>query len=73
MSEKNINELNVNELEQVSGGASGGTYTTYTVVKGDNLSRIANRYHVTVNDLVRWNNIKNPNLILPGQVLVIYQ
>ena len=73
MSEKNINELNANELEQVSGGANGGTYTTYTVVKGDNLSRIANRYHVTVNELVRWNNIKNPNLILPGQVLVIYQ
>ena len=44
---------------------------TYTVKRGDNLTKIARMYGVTVADLVRWNNIKNPNLIFPGQVLII--
>ena len=45
--------------------------TTYTVQRGDTLSEIANRFGTTVNELVRLNNIQNPNLIYPGQVLVI--
>lgn len=44
---------------------------TYTVKRGDNLTKIARMYGVTVADLVKWNNIKNPNLIFPGQVLII--
>jgi murein DD-endopeptidase MepM/ murein hydrolase activator NlpD len=42
---------------------------TYTVVKGDNLTRIASRNGTTVAELVRINNIKNANLINVGQVL----
>jgi murein DD-endopeptidase MepM/ murein hydrolase activator NlpD len=42
---------------------------TYTVVKGDNLTRIASRNGTTVAELVRLNNIKNANLIIVGQVL----
>lgn len=42
---------------------------TYTVVKGDTLGGIALRYSTTVNELVRINNIKNPNFIVVGQVL----
>lgn len=45
--------------------------TTYTVKKGDTLSHIAKRFGTTVNELVRLNNIKNPNLIYPGQKLKI--
>lgn len=41
----------------------------YTVVKGDTLSKIAQRFKTKVATLVEWNNIKNPNLIFPGQVL----
>ena len=41
----------------------------YTVKSGDTLSAIAKRYNTTVNQLVAWNNIKNPNLIYPNQVL----
>lgn len=41
----------------------------YTVVRGDNLTKIAQRFGCTVQDLVYWNNIPNPNLIYPGQVL----
>lgn len=42
---------------------------TYTVVSGDNLSSIASRYGITVQEICRINNISNPNLIYPGQVL----
>jgi murein DD-endopeptidase MepM/ murein hydrolase activator NlpD len=45
------------------------TANTYTVVKGDNLTRIASRNGTTVADLVRLNGIKNANLISVGQVL----
>lgn len=41
----------------------------YTVVRGDNLSKIAKKFGTTVAQLVSWNNIKNANLIYPGQVL----
>ena len=42
---------------------------TYTVKSGDTLSAIANNFGVTVDQLVRWNNISNPNLITVGQIL----
>lgn len=44
---------------------------TYTVVKGDTLTKIANRYNTTVAALVKLNNIKNKDLIIIGQVLTI--
>lgn len=40
----------------------------YTVVAGDNLTKIANRYNTTVDNLLRLNlNIKNKNLIYVNQ------
>ena len=47
------------------------TYSTYTVIRGDTLSRIARRFGVSVNYLVTANNIQNPNLIFPGQILIV--
>jgi murein DD-endopeptidase MepM/ murein hydrolase activator NlpD len=44
---------------------------TYTVVAGDNLTKIAKRYGTTVKALVALNGIKNANLIQIGQVLKI--
>lgn len=41
----------------------------YTVVKGDNLTKIAKKYKTTVAQLVKLNSIKNPNLIYAGQKL----
>ena len=41
----------------------------YVVQKNDNLTKIANKYGTTVNQLVAWNNISNPNLIYAGQKL----
>lgn len=46
-----------------------GCVTYYTVKTGDTLTKIAGRYGVTVNQLVRWNSIANPNLIYVGQKL----
>jgi LysM repeat protein len=43
----------------------------YTVRSGDNLSTIAKNLGTTVNDLVRKNNIVNPNLIYTGTKLKI--
>lgn len=42
---------------------------TYTVVKGDTLSEIAQKYGTTVDTLAQLNGIKDPNLIVVGQVL----
>jgi GH25 family lysozyme M1 (1,4-beta-N-acetylmuramidase) len=42
---------------------------TYTVKKGDTLSKIAKKYKTTVNELVVKNGIKNKNKIYVGQVL----
>ena len=69
--ENNINELNAKELQEAAGGANQG-YFVYVVGKGDTLSKIARTYGVTVAQLVKWNNIANPNLILIGQRLKIY-
>ena len=43
------------------------TMEYYTIQRGDNLTKIANRYGVTVAQLINWNNIKNANLIYAGQ------
>ena len=43
----------------------------YTIQKGDNLSKIAQEYHTTVNELVTINNIKDPNNIYVGQKILV--
>ena len=48
-----------------------GKATEYTVVRGDTLTAIANKFGTTVNKIVIDNNIKNPNFIYPGQKLII--
>lgn len=46
---------------------------TYTVQRGDTLSQIALRYGTTYQAIMLLNNLPNPDLIFPGQVLVIRQ
>ncbi|QPA33035.1 LysM peptidoglycan-binding domain-containing protein [Anoxybacillus caldiproteolyticus] len=41
----------------------------YIVKKGDTLTAIAKKYNTTVQNLVKLNKIKNPDLILVGQKL----
>lgn len=48
-------------------------YKTYVVKRGDTLTGIARLYGTTVQKIAADNNIKNANLIYPGQVLKIYK
>lgn len=63
-----FNSKNVQKTEQKNNTNS---IKTYTVVKGDNLTKIAKKFGTTVNKLKTINNIKNANLIKVGQVLRI--
>ena len=56
-------------LKVPTNGNSGSR--AYTVQKGDTLSSIASRYGTTYQKIAADNGISNPNLIYPGQVLVI--
>lgn len=51
--------------------AQGNPTDTYIVQPGDTLSRIALKYNVTLAALAAKNNLANPNLITPGQKLLI--
>lgn len=48
-----------------------GGNMNYTVKRGDTLFKIATAHNTTVEELVKLNNISNPNLISVGQVLII--
>ena len=45
--------------------------TYYTVQSGDSLSEIAESYGISYSKIAELNNIENPDLIYPGQVLII--
>lgn len=69
MAYKNMSD---SELEDVIGGVT-SQEKYYTVQPGDCLSTIAHRYHTTVVALVLLNpQIKDPNLIHPGEVIRIH-
>ena len=46
-------------------------YSTYIVMSGDTLSSIAIKFHTTVDELVKLNDISNPNLIYPGEIIKV--
>lgn len=48
-----------------------GAPITYTIQPGDSLSSIAQKFGITVDELVKANNIENPNEIFAGQELTI--
>lgn len=53
---------------KIKGGAVQQSESVYYTVKsGDTLSAIASRYGVSVQQIVSFNGISNPNLIYPGQ------
>jgi nucleoid-associated protein YgaU len=61
--------LNIN----VGGAAAGGGGHTYTVVSGDNLTKIGEKYGVTWQQIYEANQdiLKDPDKIYPGQELKI--
>ena len=44
----------------------------YTVRNGDSLYRISKKFNVSINDLVRWNNLARERHLQPGQNLKLY-
>ncbi len=44
----------------------------YTVRNGDSLYLIANRFRITLSDLLRWNDIDKNKILRPGQKLTMY-
>ena len=52
-------------------GINQSTTISYAVRKGDTLSSIAARYGTTWQKIAKDNNLSNPNLIMPGQRLII--
>lgn len=76
---KNVNLIYPGEVlrittnSNVHGNTSNATgKIVYTIKRGDNLWNISRRYGTTVQNIVNWNGIRNPNLIFPGQRIVIY-
>lgn len=63
------NKIYPGQVLKINGTASSSSTQYYTVKSGDTLSKIAKQYGTTVNQLVAWNNISNPNLIYPNQKL----
>ena len=59
--------MNDELLDQVTGGSM----LPYVVQAGDTLSAIAKKYNVALEQLMKWNNIKNPDILTIGQRLVI--
>ncbi len=64
-----MDKINMNDEDL--GQVSGGTILPYRVQPGDSLRAIADRYHVSVDQLMKWNDIKDPNLLVVGQTLKI--
>lgn len=64
-----IDRSNVEILSTAKQNNAQSTTGTYTVRAGDSLSAIAVRFGTTVSALQSANNIRNANLIYPGQVL----
>ena len=44
----------------------------YKIQNGDCLGKIEEKFNVSLKDLMKWNNIKNPNLIYAGDTLKIF-
>lgn len=55
--------------DEVQGAIDANSAQYYTVQSGDNLGNIAIQFGTTVDQLVAWNNIANPDLIYAGQTI----
>lgn len=65
---RNANELTVGQQLRIPAAT---TPYWYCVRRGDSLYSIANKFYTTVEQLMQLNDIANPNLIFPGQLIMI--
>ena len=64
-------KLNDENLNNVNAGLIIDGVEYCHVKQGDTLSEIAERYHVKMSDIMRVNNITNPDFIKAGSMLII--
>lgn len=72
----NPNIIHPGQVLRINGGGqsvqTNNSGRTYIVKSGDTLSAIAARYGTSYQKIAKDNNIANPNIIHPGQKLIIY-
>lgn len=71
---RNSGQLSLAPIQSSSASsksASAAKNGIYVVKSGDTLSELAGQFNVSLNDLVAWNHIQNPDLIYVGQQLSI--
>lgn len=59
--------MNDEQMDKITGG----TILPYRVQPGDSLEKIARKYNVSVEQLMKWNNIKEPGPLTAGQLLKV--
>ncbi len=71
--QKNVKTAKANSGSSRSGGTTSkqGHYTMHTVGSGDSLSKIAKKYGVTVDSLLKLNGLKSNSTIRKGQKLKV--
>lgn len=63
--------VDISESEEEVDISKRPSMTIYYVQPGDSLWKIAKRYHTTVKELVETNDIVNPDMIMPGDQIII--
>ena len=59
--------MNDDDLNAVSGG----TILRYQVQPGDTLDKIAAMYHVSTEQLMKWNHLQDPNKLDAGKPIQV--
>jgi membrane-bound lytic murein transglycosylase D len=60
------------DARTASSGAKESSRVTYKVKRGDTLSEIADRFDVSVRELMTWNRLRQSSSLRAGQRLVVY-
>lgn len=66
-----VGPVAVAEAPAEAGTAGSGPVVMHSVARGETLFRIAQSYGVTMNSIVQANMLSNPEVIYPGQMLII--
>jgi LysM repeat protein len=70
---KRMNGLRNDRLKigQIIKIRSGTSRNTYVVRKGDCVASIANKYHISIPELIKLNSFAKKDNIYPGQVIIV--
>ena len=59
-------------ITQVQAAKAAPRVAQYRVCKGDSLSGIADKFNVSVNDIIAWNSLHPEAYLQPGQRLTLH-